>query len=153
VKDEETSRAQDEDELRGVVRVTRSLAIPVEELEWRFTTSGGPGGQHANRSSTRAEVVFHVDTSAVLGPRQRARLVDRFGSTVRVSASEHRSQARNRQLALRRLTERIAGALRTPRPRVATTPSSASKRRRLEDKRRRSVLKARRAVRDYDEEA
>jgi ribosome-associated protein len=130
-----------------MLRVTRSVRIPLDELEWRFTTSGGPGGQHANRSNTRAEVLFDVDSSQALGPRQRARLRQRFGPTVRAVSGEHRSQARNRDAALGRLARRIADALRVERPRVPTTPSAAARARRLEQKRRRSETKRRRAAR------
>lgn len=125
-----------------MLRVTRHLAVPLDELRWRFTTSGGPGGQHANRASTRAEVLFDVAASPSLGPRQRARLLERLGPTVRVAASDERSQARNRDLALRRLADRLAAALRVDAPRVATRPSTGAVARRLDDKRRRSQRKA-----------
>jgi ribosome-associated protein len=128
------------------LRVTRNLAIPLDELRWRFTTSGGPGGQHANRSSTRVEVRFEVESSASLGPRQRARLLERLGPTVRAVSGEERSQARNREIALRRLADRLAGALRVQRPRVPTAPSAVARARRLEEKRRRSVRKRERAA-------
>lgn len=129
------------------LQVTRSLAIPFDELEWRFTTSGGPGGQHANRSSTRVEVRFDVASSPSLGPRQRARLLARLGPVVRVTAGEARSQARNRSVALERLAARVADGLAVQRPRVATKPSAAASARRLEEKRRRSELKRRRSRR------
>src|SRR5436190_4134822 len=93
--------------------VTRSCRIPLDELEWRFSASGGPGGQHANTANTRAEVRFDVAASPSLGPRQRARLLEKVGPTVRVVASDERSQARNRDLALERLAGRLAAALRT----------------------------------------
>ena len=131
---------------REGLRVTRGLVIPLEELEWRFSTSGGPGGQHANRASTRAEVRFDVAASPSLGPRQRARLLDRLGPVVRVSAGEERSQARNRALALERLAARLAAALAVERTRTATAPTKASISRRLEHKRRRGELKRRRAT-------
>ncbi|MFN2624193.1 MAG: peptide chain release factor-like protein, partial [Chthoniobacterales bacterium] len=76
------------------------------ELEWRFTGSGGPGGQHANTANTRVELVFNVGKSGALGPRQRARLLERIGPVVRVVASDRRSQSQNRQLALERLRRR-----------------------------------------------
>ena len=88
--------------------VSRSCRIPLDELEWRFSASGGPGGQHANTSNTKAEVRFDVATSPSLGPRQRARLLERLGPVVRVVASDERSQARNRDLALERLAARLA---------------------------------------------
>lgn len=124
-----------------VLRVNRHLAIPLEELEWRFGTSGGPGGQHANRAATRAEVRFDVTRSASLGPRQRQRLLDRLGPVVRASAADERSQSRNRELALRRLADKLAGALRIERPRVATKPTAGAERRRVAQKRRRAEVK------------
>jgi ribosome-associated protein len=124
-----------------VLRVTRSLSVPLSELTWRFSASGGPGGQHANTSNTRAEVRFDIATSPSLGPRQRARLLDRLGPEVRVAASDERSQARNRALALERLAARLADALRVEPPRTATRPTRASQRRRVDAKRRRSETK------------
>src|SRR5437764_6240098 len=124
-----------------LLRVTRSCAIPFDELEWRFSGSGGPGGQHANTANTRVEVRFDVASSPSLGPRQRARLLERLGPLVRVVASDERSQARNRELALERLRSRLAEALRTERRRVPTAPTSASTRRRLDRKRRRGEVK------------
>lgn len=125
----------------GSLRVTRGLVIPEHELEWRFTTSGGPGGQHANKTSTRAEVSFDVVAAKSLGPRQRARLLERLGPTVRVAAADERSQLRNRELALERLASRLADALRVERPRVPTAPSASARARRLTDKRRQSARK------------
>jgi ribosome-associated protein len=123
------------------LRVSRSCVIPLDELEWRFTASGGPGGQHANTSNTRAEVRFDVAGSPSLGPRQRARLLDRLGPVVRATASERRSQHQNRELALERLRSRIAAGLKVERPRVATRPSRGSIESRLDDKRRQSQRK------------
>lgn len=130
-----------------ILRVSRSCQIPLDELEWRFTATGGPGGQHANTANTRAEVRFDVASSPSLGPRQRARLLERLGPSVRVVASDERSQARNRELALQRLAARLAEALRVERPRVPTRPSAAKKRARLEAKRRRSQIKRQRTAR------
>jgi len=124
-----------------VLRVSRSCEIALDELEWRFSASGGPGGQHANRSNTRVEVIFDVAGSPSLGPRQRARLLERLGPTVRVVASDERSQLRNRELALERLRSRLAAALHVDRARVATKPSAAAKARRMDDKRRRASVK------------
>lgn len=132
------------------LRVTRTCRIPLDELEWRFSGSGGPGGQHANTANTRAEVRFDVAASPSLGPRQRARLLGRLGPVVRVVASDERSQARNRDLALARLASRLAEALKVERPRVATRPSAAARRERLESKRRRSEVKRRRARPEVD---
>lgn len=123
------------------LRVTATCRIPLAELSWRFTPSGGPGGQHANKASTRAEVAFDVAGSPSLGPRQRARLLERLGPTVRVAADDERSQSRNRDLALERLRSRLAEALRvTPVRRPTKTPKSVT-RTRLESKHRRSETK------------
>ncbi|MBV8984606.1 MAG: aminoacyl-tRNA hydrolase, partial [Acidimicrobiia bacterium] len=111
------------------------------ELAWRFTASGGPGGQHANTANTRAEVTFDVANSPSLGPRQRARLLERLGPAVRVVASDERSQLRNRELALDRLRSRLAEALRIDRERRPTTPSMGARQRRVESKRKRGEVK------------
>jgi ribosome-associated protein len=124
-----------------VLRVTRSLAIPLREISWRATTPGGPGGQHANRTASRVEVRFDVEASAALGPRQRATLLARLGPVVVAQAGDERSQARNRQLALERLAARLEDALRTRAQRRPTAPTAGARARRLEDKRRRSVTK------------
>jgi ribosome-associated protein len=134
------------------LRVTGTCGIPLDELEWRFSGPGGPGGQHANTSNTRVEVRFDVEGSPSLTPSQRARLLDRFGPSVRVVAADTRSQARNRELALSRLRERLADALRTPRARRATAPTKAARRRRIEAKRRRGDLKRQRRMRPGTED-
>jgi ribosome-associated protein len=129
-------------EEEGFLRVSGSLRIPDSELAWRFSRSGGPGGQHANTSDTRVEVRFDIAGSPTLGPRQRARLLSRLGPEARAVAADERSQARNRDLARRRLAERIAQALRVEIPRRATRPTAGSIERRLTDKRRRSERKS-----------
>ena len=136
--------------MTGELRVTRSCRIPLDELAWRFSASGGPGGQHANTSNTRAEVRFDVRASPSLGPRQRARLLERLGPVVRVAASDERSQARNRQLALERLRSRLADALRVARPRRPTAPSKAARERRLRAKHRRGEVKRQRGRPDAE---
>jgi ribosome-associated protein len=123
------------------LRVTRTCHIPVDELEWRFTGSGGPGGQHANTANTRVEVVFDIAGSPSLGPRQQARLLEALGPSVRVVAADSRSQARNRQLALDRLRSKLADALRIPKDRRPTKPTKAAKERRLEAKHKRAEIK------------
>jgi ribosome-associated protein len=125
----------------NALRVSRTCQIPLEELEWRFTGSGGPGGQHANTANTRVEVVFDIANSPSLGPRQQARLLERLGPAVRVTASDSRSQARNRQLALDRLRSKLADALRIPKDRRPTKPTKAAKERRLEAKHHRAQIK------------
>jgi ribosome-associated protein len=124
-----------------LLAVTDTLSIPLDELEWRFSGSGGPGGQHANTANTRVEVRFDVAGSPSLDGAQRARLLERFGAVVRVVVSDERSQARNRELALERLADRLAAALRVATPRQPTRPTRAARRRRLEDKRRRAARK------------
>jgi ribosome-associated protein len=118
------------------LRVNRTLRIPLDELEWRFTPSGGPGGQHANRSNTRVELRFDVEASPSLGPRQRARLLERLGPVVRVTVDAERSQLRNRVLAQQRLADRLSVALQLEKPRRATRPTEAARRRRMDTKRR-----------------
>jgi len=124
-----------------VVRVSRTCVIPYDELQWRFTGSGGPGGQHANTSNTRVEVRFDIAESPSLGPRQRARLLDAFGPSLRVVASDQRSQLRNRELAVERLRSRLHNALRTEKPRIATAVSKSADDRRIERKRHRGEIK------------
>jgi ribosome-associated protein len=135
---------------RQVLRVSSTCVLPLDELEWRFSASGGPGGQHVNTSNTKAEVRFDVAGSPSLGPRQRARLLERLGPEVRVVASDERSQLRNRELALERLRSRLAEALRLETPRRPTKPTRGAREKRLEDKRHRSETKARRRARPDD---
>lgn len=125
----------------GFLRVTPTCRIPLDELEWRVSRSGGPGGQHANTSDTRVEVRFVVSDSTALGPRQRARLLERVGPVVRAVAADSRSQARNRAVALERLAARIAAGLAVEPPRRPTRPSRAAKERRLQEKRLRAGRK------------
>lgn len=117
------------------------FTIPAAELEEHFTTSGGPGGQHANRSSTAVELRFDVVGSEAFPEPERSRLVERLGAVVTVTASDSRSQWRNRALARQRLSERLEEALRPPKRRRATKPTRASRRRRLESKRKQSEKK------------
>ena len=124
-----------------VLRVTSSVAVPLSELEWRFGPSGGPGGQHANRAHSRAEVRFDVVASSALTDAQRRRLRNRLGDAVVVGADDDRSQARNRRLALDRLRRRLADALRVDPPRRPTRPGRGAVERRLEAKRRQAQRK------------
>ena len=126
------------------LRVTPSCRIDRGELEWLVSRSGGPGGQHANTSDTRVEVRFDVEASRSLGPRQRARVLERLGPVVRATAADSRSQARNRELALERLGNRIAQGLAVERPRRPTRPSRAARAKRVDTKRRRSQQKQQR---------
>ena len=127
-----------------LLHVTHSLAIPANELGWRFTATGGPGGQHANTANTKVELRFDIAASPSLGPRQRERLLARFGPELRVVASGSRSQGRNRAEARERLVELLAGALHVERARVATRPGKGAKERRLGSKHHRSEVKRQR---------
>jgi ribosome-associated protein len=123
------------------LRITPSCVIDLDEIEWRFTPSGGPGGQHANKASTRAEARFDVAASPSLTETQRALLLEKVGPVLVVAVDETRSQARNRGLALDRVRERLAEGLVRPRPRRPTKPSKAAAQRRLDDKKRRGETK------------
>jgi ribosome-associated protein len=123
------------------IRVTRSVVLPLGEVQFRFSRSSGPGGQHAQKSETRVEALFDVEASGALTDRQKQRVVARAGPVLRAIAQDERSQTRNRELALERLVEQLRGALRVERRRVATKPTAASRERRLEQKRRRSGVK------------
>ena len=130
------------------LRINRTLTIPEDELRFRFSASGGPGGQHANKAATRAELSWDVAGSRAPGPRQRQRIrvklanrIDASG-VLRVVSDTHRSQLRNRQDALDRLGEMVAGALRQEKKRVATKPSRAANERRMQSKKKRSIVKS-----------
>lgn len=118
------------------LRVGRGTEIPLAEVTLRATRSSGPGGQHANVTASRVEASFDVRASRALTPAQKERILARRGPLVTAVAQDARSQARNRELALRRLRERLARALAVPRARRATRPTAASRERRLERKRR-----------------
>lgn len=123
------------------LRVAPGVAVAAAELNWRFSASGGAGGQHVNTSNTRAEVIWDIAGSPSLPDHLRERLTARLGPVVAVVASDRRSQIRNRELALSRLQARVQAALEERRPRRPTRPTPASRRRRLDDKHRRSGLK------------
>jgi ribosome-associated protein len=124
--------------------VNEELTIPLGEIELRASRSSGPGGQHANVTASRIEAVFDVASSPTLTADQRSRLEEKLGERVTAVAQDARSQARNRELALERLRERLAAALLRPKRRRATRPSRAARERRLEQKRRTSERKRRR---------
>jgi ribosome-associated protein len=129
------------------LRVTPQVTIPSTELQWRFDPSGGPGGQHANKSATRAELSFDVANSVAFDERLRSRVMGNLSGIVKdgtltVHAGDSRSQWRNRQIARKRLAETIRDAMRPPQPkRRRTKPSRAARERRLSDKRARSQTK------------
>lgn len=129
------------------VHVNRSLTIPRDEIKLTFSTSGGPGGQHANKVATRVDLAWNVEASRVLGPRQRQRLkaklrnrIDSAGN-LRLSSDAHRSQMRNREAALHRLEVTVRQALKREAQRRPTKPTKASKEKRLHAKKRRSEVK------------
>jgi ribosome-associated protein len=126
---------------RESIRVTRSVVLPLSEVELRFSRSSGPGGQHANTSETRVEALFDVESSTALSETQKRRVLAKAGPTLRAVAQDERSQWRNRELAVERLVEQLRAALRVERKRVPTKPSAAARERRLEGKRRRSQTK------------
>jgi ribosome-associated protein len=123
------------------IRVTRSVSVPRSEIELRFSRSSGPGGQHAQKTESRAEAVFDVEASAALTEAQKRRVVAKAGPVLRAVAQDERSQWRNRELAVERVVEALREALRVERRRRPTKPTKAARQRRLEDKRRRSETK------------
>jgi ribosome-associated protein len=123
------------------IRVTRSVLLPLAEVELQYSRSSGPGGQHAQKSETRAVAVFDVAASSALTERQKQRVIARVGPVLRAVAQDERSRTRNTELALERLVAQLREALHVERARVATKPSKAAKERRLEDKRRRGETK------------
>jgi ribosome-associated protein len=126
------------------IRVAEDTVIPLDEIQLRASRSSGPGGQHANVTASRIEAVFDVEDSKALTEEQRELLIRKLGPRITAVAQDARSQARNRELALERLRERIEGGLRRPRSRRPTKPSRAARERRLEQKRRNSARKAQR---------
>jgi len=130
---------------RESIQVTRSVLLPVSEIELRVSRSSGPGGQHAQKSSTRVEALFDVEASSALTDVQKRRVVARVGPVLRAVAQDERSQARNRELAVDRVVEKLRAALAVPRRRVATKPTARARERRLSEKKRRSRVKTLRA--------
>jgi ribosome-associated protein len=125
----------------NLLEIRPGVAVPMDEIELRTSRSSGPGGQHANVTASRVEAVFDVHASEALSTGQKARVAARLGPRVTASAQDTRSQLRNRELALERLAQRLAHALEVRRPRTATRPTAASKRRRVEAKKRRGEVK------------
>jgi ribosome-associated protein len=123
------------------IRVTRSVVLPLAEVELQVSRSSGPGGQHAQKSETRVVAVFDVEASGALTEAQKKRVVARAGPVLRAVAQDERSRTRNRDLAIERLVAALRDALRVERKRVPTKPSPAARERRLEQKRRRGEVK------------
>ena len=122
------------------LRIGRHALVPLAEIELRTSRSSGPGGQHANVTASRVEAVFDVASSS-LPEDEKRRIQARLGPRVTAVAQDARGQARNRELALERLRDRLAAALKPRRPRHATRPTAAARRRRLEQKRHRAERK------------
>jgi ribosome-associated protein len=123
------------------IRVTRSVVLPLAEIELQVSRSSGPGGQHAQKSETRVVAVFDVEASNALTAVQKRRVIARAGPVLRAVAQDERSRSRNRDLALERLVAALRDALRVERKRVPTKPTAAARERRLEQKKRRSRTK------------
>jgi ribosome-associated protein len=133
------------------LQVDDQCAIDLDEVEVKFSRSSGPGGQHANKTSTRVELRFDIAGSPSLDEAQRRRLLDRVGPEVRVVADDERSQVRNRAIAIERLRSRLAAGLRVERRRRATRPTRGSQLRRLEGKRRTGDTKRQRRKPDVSD--
>lgn len=123
------------------IRVTRSVTLPVSEVEFRTSRSSGPGGQHAQKSETRVEAIFDVEASSALTDAQKRRVVAKAGAVLRAVAQDERSQLRNKELAVERVVDALREALRVPRHRTPTKPSAAARQRRLDAKKRRGETK------------
>jgi ribosome-associated protein len=121
--------------------IGHGIRIPISEIEMRASRSGGPGGQHANKTASRIEATFDVRASAALGEAQKSRIAGRLGPRVTAVSQDSRGQARNREIALERLRSRLADAVAPRKHRRATRPGRASKERRLQSKRRQSERK------------
>ena len=124
-----------DDAERATLRVSPDVRIPLDEIAFRYETSGGAGGQHANRSHTRVELTFDAEASPSLSPAQRERILSTLGRVVSAGSADSRSQTRNRELALERLEKKLAAALHVDPPRRPTRPTKASTQRRLDAKR------------------
>ena len=138
------------DEDRTSRRVTRSVLLPLSEIELRVSRSSGPGGQHANKTESRVEAVFDVEASTALSDAQKRRVIAKTGPVIRAVAQDERSQLRNRELAVDRVVARLAEALHVERKRVPTRPSRAAKAKRVEAKKRRGETKRLRRVDDRE---
>jgi ribosome-associated protein len=123
------------------IRVTRSVVLPLSDLEFRTSRSSGPGGQHAQKTESRVEAVFDVERSGALTDVQKRRVIARTGPVLRAIAQDERSQSRNKELATERLVRQLQDALKVPRKRRPTKPSKAAVERQREAKKRRSQLK------------
>ena len=140
----------------NLLQVNDALSIPRTELDVRVSRASGAGGQHVNKTSSRVEIFWNIQGSRALSEDQRARLLDRLASrlttegSVRIVASDMRSQSRNRNLAEERLADLVRRALVIPKKRRPTRPTKASKEARLDEKKRRSHTKRERQNKSFD---
>lgn len=119
----------------------KTLVIPESEMKVRFSPSGGPGGQHANKANTRVELTWNAHESSVLDGQEKEKVIQKFGPIIRLVVDETRSQSRNRDIAQARLLAKVTSTLHSPKRRVATKPSKSAKARRINSKKRRGDLK------------
>jgi ribosome-associated protein len=136
----------------GAIVISRSLTIPASELTWRYSASGGPGGQHANTANTKAEVVWDIESSEAINETQRSRLVEKLGPVLRIAVTDERSQLRNRNIAEQRFKDRVGRALVIERPRKATKRTKGANERRIKAKSEQSERKANRRATSHDDE-
>ena len=127
----------------------RSLDIDRNELLFRYTKSGGPGGQHSNKVNTRVELTWSITDTVSFSEMDKELLVQRLGPKVRIVVSQYRSQKRNKDLALEKLTSLVERNLKTESKRVPSKPSASKKKKRVDDKRKRGELKRQRRGGDF----
>ena len=147
-----TTNPADNQSPEGAIVVTRTVTVPASELTWRYSASGGPGGQHANTANTKAEVVWNIETSDAVNETQRSRLIEKLGPVLRIAVTDERSQLRNRNIAEQRFKERVARALVIERPRKPTKPSKGANERRMRAKSEQSERKVGRRATSRDDE-
>jgi ribosome-associated protein len=138
--------------MENTLTVAPGVSIPVDEIELSVSRSSGPGGQHANVTASRVVATFDVAASRALTPEQRERVITRAGESIRAVAQDSRSQARNRELALERIGQKIANALHVEPPRRPTQPTQGAQERRLSEKKHASKRKQERRSPDPDED-
>ena len=136
--------------------VSEHIAIPDEELEWKFIRSSGPGGQNVNKVASAVQLRFLLPQNTSLPAAVRSRLQRLAGQrliddgTILLTARTERSQEQNRRAALERLADLVRAALIEPKIRKKTRPTRASKERRIDTKKRRAGTKRERSGREWD---
>ena len=127
---------------RREVRISNRIVVPEQELTWRYGPSGGPGGQHANTSNTRVELVWEIEGTTAVKAEEQQRLLEQLGPRVRIVVDDTRSQSRNRDLAIDRLEAQVREGLVVKRSRRKTKPKRGAIERRLKAKKQQSDRKA-----------